>query len=445
MSDKSLCPPVLHEPASSSLGLEATLADLPSYDCMVDVAVSGFALASWLARYPRVPGAIVIDRGRLEGVITRQQLLEFAIRPSGAAILEQPLQALWGYLERDCLTLPVELPIVQAMKRAVSRTIGLLTDPIVVQCAEGPRLLDTRALIVADWQIRGIETQARYERMQLQAIQNDKLASLGRLVDGVAHQILDPVGFIWGNLTHLGSYGEQLVQLVDAYRDWAEQSKQPIPWTITNLEESVDFDFLRDDLPLLLSSLRNGAERLKAIVSSLQNFCHLDDVYPHPTDLHQRLNSIVLLLQSRLSVQIEFVRNYGSLPPVCCYGSQIDRALMAVLVNAVDVLLERGTRAQLKAVTLSAAEQPYIEINTWVEQDATAHSWAVVSIADNGPGLTAIQRQQILENFQLDRHRVKETGLTATHHIITSRHGGQLDLLDRPSGGLEVVIRLPLA
>ncbi len=445
MIENRLCPPVLHEPASPSLGLEATLADLPTYACDIDVTVTGLALADWLARYPRVPGAIVTDRGRLQGTIARQQLLEFSIRPYGASILEQPVRALWGYLERDCLILPVELPIVQAMKRAVSRSIGLLTDPIVVQLGNDYRLLDTRSLIVADWQIRGIETQARYERMQLQAIQNDKMASLGRLVDGVAHQILDPVGFIWGNLSHLGNYGEQLVSLVEAYRQWAERSGQAIPPTITDLEESVDFDFLRDDLPALLASLRNGAERLKAIVSSLQNFCHLDEVYPHPTDLHNRINSIVLLLQSRLSVQIEFVRNYGSLPPVCCYASQIDRALMAVLVNAVDALVDRATRVKVNAIAPSAAEQPYIEINTWVERDAAATSWAVISIADNGPGLSLTQRQRILASFQFDRHRVKETGLTATHHIITSRHGGLLDLLDRPSGGLEVVIRLPLA
>ncbi|TAD74930.1 MAG: sensor histidine kinase [Oscillatoriales cyanobacterium] len=437
-------PPTLHEPVNVSLGLDAVLADLPSYDCTIEASVTGLALADWLARYPRVPGVIVRDGGQLRGAIARQQLLEFVIRPYGPAILEQPVSALWGYLERDCLVLRSQVPIVQAMQRSVMRSIALLTDPIVVQYPEGDRLLDMRSLIVADWQIRGIETQARYERMQLQAIQNDKMASLGRLVDGVAHQILDPVGFIWGNLSHLGIYGEQLLALVDAYRDWALTQNQWPPEAIADLEEDIDLVFLREDLPQLLGSLRSGAERLKAIVGSLQNFCHLDEVYPKPVDLHDRLNSIVLLLQSRLTVQIEFVRNYGPLPPVVCYGSQIDRALMALLVNAVDALVDRATRAKVHAIALNPSEQPQIVIETCVELDPADHqSWATIVIADNGPGLRPKQRQQILAGFSADRQTVKETGLTATYHIAT-RHGGHLDLLDRPGGGLAVVLRLPL-
>lgn len=448
VSGGGLRPPTLHEPANASLGLDAVLADLPSYDCTIEAAATGLALADWLARYPRVPGAIVVDRGQLRGVIARQQLLEFAIRPYGHAILEQPVSALWGYLERDCLVLPSQVPIVQAMQRSVGRSIALLTDPIVVQYAadrapDRYRLLDTRSLIVADWQIRGIETQARYERMQLQAIQNDKMASLGRLVDGVAHQILDPVGFIWGNLSHLGSYGEQLLTLVDAYRDWALTQGLALPVAIADLEDDIDLVFLREDLPQLLGSLRSGAERLKAIVGSLQNFCHLDEVYPKPVDLHDRLNSIVLLLQSRLTVQIEFVRHYGPLPPVVCYGSQIDRALMALLVNAVDALVDRATRAKIHALALSPSEQPQIVIETRVELDPAEQSWATIVIADNGPGLRPKQRQQILAGFSADRQTVKETGLTATYHIAT-RHGGHLDLLDRPGGGLAVLLRLPL-
>lgn len=443
VSGSGLRPPILHEPANASLGLDAVLADLPSYDCTIEASVTGLALADWLARYPRLPGVIVVDGGQLRGVIARQQLLEFAIRPYGPAILEQPISALWGYLERDCLVLRSQVPIVQAMQRSVTRSLAWLTDPIVVQYPDDYRLLDMRSLIVADWQIRGIETQARYERMQLQAIQNDKMASLGRLVDGVAHQILDPVGFIWGNLSHLGTYGEQLLALVDAYRDWAIAHPQSPSEAIAALEEDIDLAFLREDLPQLLGSLRSGAERLKAIVGSLQNFCHLDEVYPKPVDLHDRLNSIVLLLQSRLTVQIEFVRRYGPLPPVVCYGSQIDRALMALLVNAVDVLIDRATRAKVNGILLRPDEQPQIVIETRVEQDATEQSWATIVIADNGPGLRPKQRQQILAGFSADRQTVKETGLTATYRIVT-RHGGDLDLLDRPGGGLAVVLRLPL-
>jgi signal transduction histidine kinase len=241
----------------------------------------------------------------------------------------------------------------------------------------------------------------------------------------------------------LGTYGEQLLALVDAYRDWAIAHPQSPSEAIAALEEDIDLAFLREDLPQLLGSLRSGAERLKAIVGSLQNFCHLDEVYPKPVDLHDRLNSIVLLLQSRLTVQIEFVRRYGPLPPVVCYGSQIDRALMALLVNAVDVLIDRATRAKVNGILLRPDEQPQIVIETRVEQDATEQSWATIVIADNGPGLRPKQRQQILAGFSADRQTVKETGLTATYRIVT-RHGGDLDLLDRPGGGLAVVLRLPL-
>lgn len=446
-------PPVLCEAPGSTLDLDSTLAHLPLYRCSVSSQVTGLALADWFASHPRVPGAIAIDANEdMEAAIPRQRLLELAVRPGGPALLGQPLSALRGYLYRDDLVLSAGTSILQAMQRALRRSPELLGDPIVVRGDDGAYLIDIHTLNIAYWQLRGIETQVRYERMQLRAVQMEKMASLGRLVDGVTHQILDPVGFIWGNLSHVANYGDRLLALIAAYERWTEAHDLPPSAEIDDLADEIDLEFAREDLPRAIASIRSGAERLKAIVSSLQNFCHLDEVYPKPADLHQHLDSIIMLLQTRLEAPIEFVRDYETLPPVPCYIGQLDRAFATLLSQAADALLERAVRQQTteklhppsSAAATEIPTRPRIEIATRTFADETDRLWVSVAVADNGPGLSPEQRDALQASFSTGRRSGRETDLSASYDIVTARHGGRFLLRDRPGGGTVFEVQLPL-
>jgi signal transduction histidine kinase len=266
--------PFLYEGASQALHLESTLQDLPRYQFCVELDCPGWQLAQVFEQHPSLPGAVLTDQGQLAGMISRQRLLEHLIRPYGMEIfLKEPLRVLYSYARNELLLLSGNTPIIAAAHQALRRSPELLGEPILIQTgSQECYLLDVHALNIAYWQIRGIETQVRYERAQAQMIQSDKMASLGRLVDGVAHEILDPVSFIWGNLSHVSAYCEGLLELLAAY----ESRLSVPPPAIAQLKVDLEIDYLREDLPQAIDSIRTGAERLTKLATSLQNFCHIE-------------------------------------------------------------------------------------------------------------------------------------------------------------------------
>ncbi len=418
---------------SQGLSLESTLAELPLHHFQVSAETPGKALAQVFDRHPALPGAILWEDDRFLGIISRQRLLEFLIRPQGMAFLPQPLSVLYSYTRSSSLILPITTSIVVAAQMALRRSPQERNEPIVVQShdLQTYQLLDVHELNIAYWQIRGLETQVRYERAQVQMIQTEKMASLGRLVDGVAHEILDPVGFIWGNLVHITHYTSQLLTLLEAY----EQHFSNVPAAIAQLQEDIELDYLRQDLPQTLISMRTGADRLKKLSVSLQNFCHLDEIYPKPTNLHECLDSILLLLKSRLSGEIEIVRDYGHLPPIACYAGQLNQVFINILTNAVDALLNRSVRQGIAlelgqpSVSWSKAR---IVITTQVvthanSQDEAHERWVSIRIADNGSGVSAEEREEILASFSTEQRAAKETSLGVSYQIVTAKHGGKLN------------------
>lgn len=233
--------PSLSEGNKSDLGIESTLQELSLYTFEVETNCTGAEVAKLFEKNPLLPGVILQEAGKYVGMISRRQLLEFLIRPFGKEVFfEQPLSILHSYTRMGILTLPDTTPILAAMQLSLRRSPELLGEPIVIKTLPDTyRLLDVHELNIASWQIRGIETQVRYERSQAQIIQNDKMASLGRLVDGVAHEILDPVNFIWGNLTHLSNYSQDLMRLVTAYmQEYPDASAE-----INTIKEDIEFDF----------------------------------------------------------------------------------------------------------------------------------------------------------------------------------------------------------
>ncbi|MBD2021017.1 HAMP domain-containing histidine kinase, partial [Leptolyngbya sp. FACHB-36] len=290
-------------------------------------------------------------------------------------------------------------------------------------------LLDSDALNIAHWQIRGVETQVRYERAQAQMIQSDKMANLGRLVDGIAHEILDPVSFIWGNLSHVADYGASLLKLLEAY----ENALPEPPSELRHLYQDLEIDYLREDLSRTIVSIQTGAERLSKLAISLQNFCHIDTVYPKPADLHELLDGILLLLKSRLSSEIQVIKHYGRLPPVPCFAGQLNQVFMNILSNAVDVLLDQAVSQQFEDPTVSQRRsKPTIEVTTQVrslsDHSGKATRWVSICIANNGPGLPPQAKQQILESFSIKKRALKETSLAVSYQIITAKHGGKFEV-----------------
>nr|WP_199339420.1 ATP-binding protein [Nostoc sp. FACHB-892] len=418
------------------------------YNFPVEINRTGMEVANFLEKYPLLPGVILVEQGKFIGMISRRRLLEFLIRPYGQELLvQQPLAVLYTYARIPMLLLADTTSILTAMQLSLKRSPEFLAEPIVVETESGTyRLLDVQELNIISWQIRGIDNLVRYERSQAQMIQNDKMANLGRLVDGVAHEILDPVGFIWGNITYVSNYSQDLLKLIAAY----EQELPSASQAINQIKEEIEFDFLEQDLSRSLASIRTGAERLKKLVTSLQNFCHIDELYPKPVDLHACIDSIILLINSRLQGEIEIVKYYGQLPPVYCFMGQINQVLMNIFSEVVDTLLNEAVRQQLHIEDTKTVQKPRIEITTEVisqeanNPNAPDSRWILIRIADNGPGMSQELQQQIMESFSLETKNSKNTSLAVSYRIITVRHGGKLNFNSQIGIGTKFEILLPL-
>ena len=455
MQNQFKAEPYLSSGSNQYLSLESTLQELPLYKFKIDISCLGLELAQIFEKYPLLPGAILIEKEQFCGMISRRQLLEYLLHPQGLELfLNQPLEILYSYARRSILVFSGDTPILTAAQQALRRVSEMLGEPIVVQVEPSVyQLLDFQQLNLAAWQLRGIETQVRYERTQAEMIQSEKMSSLGRLVDGLAHEILDPLGFIWGNLTYVSSYSKSLIELLSAYEVYLPEK----PVELEELSEEVELEFLREDLPRTLESIKVGAERLKKLSVSLQNFCHVDEIYPKPADLNASIDGIVLLLQSRLKSEIEIVKNYGYLPPVNCYIGQLNQVFMNILTNAVDVLLNQAISQKLaqelnQTTILDAGKKPRIEINTEVisrqseleQKEAFDVRWISVRIIDNGPGMTKEIQEQILESFSIKQRAAKETSLAVSYQTISAKHGGELKLRSQLGVGTEFEILLPL-
>ncbi len=447
--------PSVTSPNNQDLSLDATVENLPLHSFAVETSHQGQEIATIFEQHPLLPGVVLLDKGKFLGMISRRRFLEYLLRPQGLKLfLQQPLRVLYSYAQIRNLIVPHTTTILTTTQLALRRPPELQGEPIVIQSprevgkqdpnhesnnADIPTdfpepkdnyyLLDIQELYLADWQIRGIEAQVRYEQNQAQMIQMEKMANLGRLVDGVAHEILDPVNFIWGNLNYVHLYSEQLLELINAYETE----------TITpELKESVEFDFLQSDLPRTISSIRTGAERLKKLVTSLQNFCHLDDVYPKPADLHQCLDSILILLKSRLQKDIAIVTDYGYLPPVPCFVGQLSQVFINILGDAVDTLLsdklidnfdrypEENKPVKIQKPTITITTKIYS--GSQIRAETSDSRWVSICIANNGSAFSTPRKERILSSFTGERKHRKETSLALSHWIVTAKHGGKLGL-----------------
>jgi two-component system, NtrC family, sensor kinase len=278
------------------------------------------------------------------------------------------------------------------------------------------------------------ETLQELRLTQSQLIQNEKMSSLGQLVAGIAHEINNPVNFIYGNLKYTDDYTQQLLGLLQLY-----QKHYPYPEAeIQNAKEEADIEYLTEDLPKMLTSMKIGASRIREIVLSLRIFSRLDEAEFKAADIHEGIDSTLLILQHRIKSQsarpqITVMKEYGDIPKIQCFAGQLNQVFMNVLANAIDALEE--------AFENGLCPEPTIRISS-----AQVNETVVIHIADNGTGIPEAIQSRLFDPFFTTKQVGKGTGmgLSISYQIITEKHGGSLRCISSPGQGAEFVIAIPI-
>ncbi|MEH1957957.1 GAF domain-containing sensor histidine kinase [Nostoc sp.] len=257
---------------------------------------------------------------------------------------------------------------------------------------------------------------------QAQLIQTEKMSSLGQLVAGVAHEINNPVNFIYGNLTHVSEYTLGLLELVELYQQSNAHSTPEVEAHI----EAIDLDFMAEDLPKILISMKMGANRIREIVLSLRNFSRLDEADMKPVNIHEGIDSTLLILQNRFkqtpgNAGIEIVKEYGDIPLVECYAGQLNQVFMNLIGNAIDALDSYNSKRTIEEIE---AKPSQIVIRTQLRN----LDRITVKIADNGPGMTEAVKQRLFDPFFTTKAAGKGTGLglAISAQIVTEKHNGAI-------------------
>ncbi len=257
---------------------------------------------------------------------------------------------------------------------------------------------------------------------QQKLIQSEKMSSLGQLVAGVAHEINNPVTFIYGNIEPINTYAKDLLYLLKLY---AEELPEPSPQLQEEIE-NVDLDFIQEDLPKLLGSMQSGVDRIRKIVLTLRNFSRLDEADMKPVDIHEGIESSLLILQSRLNPSeqnqgIIVTTDYGELPQIECYAGQLNQVFMNILTNAIDAIEEKYMKLE---ETLSYRGE--ITINTQLVNPNTIK----IEIRDNGIGIPDELKHRIFDPFFTTKEVGKGTGLamSISYQIIVEKHQGKIEV-----------------
>jgi len=322
---------------------------------------------------------------------------------------------------------------------------GKLTHFIGVQMDVTERKEAEEALQISE--AKSMEQSAKLElalhqlqQTHSQLVQSEKMSSLGLLVAGVAHEINNPVSFIYGNITHLDNYTRQLLHLLKLY-----QQNYPEPVAEIKEEvEAIELDFLVEDLTKMLSSMNLGVDRICQIVNSLRNFSRHDESEIKSVNIHEGIDSTLLILNHRLKAKgntqtIQILKEYGNLPDVECYPGPLNQVFMNILSNAIDALEDRNKRLSLQE---NRSNPSQIKVRTCVVDN----DYVEIRIADNGCGMPANVKQKIFDTFFTTKPVGKGTGmgLSISYQIVVERHKGELNCNSEIDQGTEFIIKLPL-
>lgn len=278
------------------------------------------------------------------------------------------------------------------------------------------------------------QTLQELQRTQTQLIQSEKMSALGELVAGIAHEINNPVSFIFGNLNHAEEYVSELLFLLKLYQKYYPH---PVP-EINQVSQEIELDFLLEDMPKLFTSMKLGADRIRKIVTSLRIFSRMDEAEVKDVDIHEVIDSSLLILQHRLKAKsayqgIEVIKEYGSkLPHLECYAGQLNQVFMNLLSNAIDALETKIKQDPYFTPTIRIKT----ELVKWqLSEDNLENKYKVlIRICDNGIGMNELVKQRLFTPFFTTKPMGKGTGLglAISHQIVVDRHGGSLQYISYP-------------
>ncbi|MBD2500817.1 sensor histidine kinase [Anabaena azotica] len=286
----------------------------------------------------------------------------------------------------------------------------------------------TNATITAQLQTQKLEhTIKQLQATQVQLVQTEKMSGLGRIVAGLAHELNNPINFINGNIKHLSTYIESLLELINLYQ-------QEYPESTNTLQEKIadiNLEFILDDIPKVLSSMKLGTERISETVISLRNFSRLDQAGKKTVNIHDGIESTILLLKHRIRQDIQIIREYGDLPLIECYPAEINQVFMNILNNAIDAVLEEQNKSKEKQIL--------------IKTEMTASQKAKITFIDSGVGIKPEIQNKIFDPFFTTKPVNKGTGLgLSIAYQIIKEHQGDIKVKSELEQGTELTIEIPI-
>lgn len=328
-------------------------------------------------------------------------------------------------------------PIVND-KGEIDRITGIATDITERKRAENALRKSEAQLREQKQQLQ--ETLKELKRTQAQMIQNEKMSSLGQMVAGIAHEINNPVNFIHGNLVHAADYIQDLLKIIQLYQNHYPDP----PLEIEQEIEATELDFIEDDLKKLLKSMQVGTERIREIVKSLRIFSRLDEAEIKEVDLHEGLESTLMILQNRLKTKpgypgIKVIKEYGQLPRINCYSGQLNQVFMNILSNAIDAIEEAQSDQSPQEIPQNSG---CIRIKT----QRIANNWIQILIADDGRGMNEETKACLFDPFFTTKPIGKGTGLglSISYQVIVEKHKGNIECDSILGKGTEFRIQIPI-
>lgn len=363
-----------------------------------------------------------------------------AVRTSRA--IASPLEALTNVAEKVTLESNLDLQATVNSRDEVG-FLAISLNQLIAWVGEYTRELElARETLEERVETRTAELKEALKYLretQSQLIQTEKMSGLGQMVAGVAHEINNPVSFVYGNLNYAWEYSQQLLEIIELYQQYYPEPSEEIQDCL----EEVDLDFLKEDLPKVLASMKQGANRIAAIVKSLRIFSRLDESELKQAHINEGIESTLMILEHRLKFKpnspgIKVVKEYGDLPFINCYAGQLNQVFMNIIANAIDALDEydgRRTPAEIKA------NPSTIAITTEV-LDSNCIS---ITIADNGPGISEEVRAKLFDPFFTTKPVGKGTGLglAISYQIVVEKHRGQIECHSSVGEGTQFVVKIP--
>ncbi|WP_427160993.1 sensor histidine kinase [Aliinostoc sp. HNIBRCY26] len=285
-------------------------------------------------------------------------------------------------------------------------------------------------------------TLVNLKALQLKLVESEKMSALGVLVAGIAHEINNPVSFIYGNLNYANNYIQDLLDLVELYQQCYTEPLAVIKHKI----QAIELEFIKTDSAKLFQSMTVGAERICEIVKSLRTFSRLDQADFKTVDIHEGIDSTLVILNNRLKPSphnlhgVKIIRHYEKLPLIECYPGQLNQVFMNIIANAIDAL-EENVIKNIKSEG-KCEQYPQIEVFTQVIDD----NWAEIIIADNGGGIDEQVKAKLFDPFFTTKDVGKGTGLglSISYRIIIELHGGKLECCSTPGIGAKFIIQIPI-